>query len=345
MSPLHIGLLGAGAIARSHLDGWLELGATVSVHSRGDSAERLAAEYAALGHDVTATTLDELLARCRAVDICTPTATHKELARTAIAAGKHVVCEKPLALTVEDAQEIVAAAEAAGVRLQPAHVVRYFPAYAAMRQAVHQRELGDLAVLRFTRSSARPRWAPWLGDPAQSGGVIMDFMLHDLDIARWVAGDVVRVHALTRGTERLADAQAGHGTDAPAEVVAATVVLTHASGALTHVAGLWGLPDQPFRTTFHIAGSDGVLRHDSAAAPGFRITAQDARAAHDGIPSTPMAESPYLSQLREFAAAWDDATVTPRVAAQDGIEAVRLARAAIESSRTGHAVELKEVTR
>ncbi|GGO37606.1 Gfo/Idh/MocA family protein [Streptomyces lasiicapitis] len=333
MPPLHIGLLGAGGIARAHLPGWLELGARVSVHTQDGSAEKLSCEYAELGHDVTAVpTLDDLLADCRAVDICTPTPTHKELALAAVAAGRHVVCEKPLALTVPDAEEIAAAADAAGVRLHPAHVVRYFPAYAALRDAVVRGDLGTLAVLRFTRGGARPQWAPWFGDPAKSGGVIMDLMVHDIDIARWVAGDVVRVHARTRGSER--------ATGAPADVVTATAVLTHTSGAISHISGLWGLPDQRFRTTFRVAGADGLLRHDSTAVPGFRITAQGARNANEGIPSSPMTESPYLAELREFAASWDDGTTRPRVSARDGIEAVRIASAAVESSRTGRAVEL-----
>lgn len=332
MRPLHIGLIGAGGIARAHLPGWLELGARVSLHTVDGSAEKLAAEYA--GRGVTAVAgLDELLADCTAVDICTPTPTHRELALAAIAEGRHVICEKPLALNARDAEEIAAAAEAAGVRLHPAHVVRYFPAYAAMQQAVERGELGDLAVLRFTRGGARPQWAPWFGDPALSGGVIMDLMVHDIDIARWIAGDVVRVHAQTRGVE--------HATgDARSEVVSATAVLTHASGAISHITGLWGLPDQKFRTTFRVAGGDGLLRHDSTSVPGYRITAQGVRAANEGIPSSPMTESPYLSELREFAASWEEGGPEPRVGARDGIEAVRIAEAAVESSRTGRAVEI-----
>ncbi|MFI8874088.1 Gfo/Idh/MocA family protein [Streptomyces sp. NPDC055243] len=332
MRPLHIGLIGAGGIARAHLPGWLELGARVSVYTVDGSAEKLAAEYA--GREVAAVaSLGELLADCAAVDICTPTPTHKELALAAVAAGRHVVCEKPLALGAADAEEIAAAAEAAGVRLHPAHVVRYFPAYAAMQRAVEQGELGYLAVLRFTRGGARPQWAPWFGDPAKSGGVIMDLMVHDIDIARWIAGDVVRVHAQTRGVE-----QTTGGTEA--EVVSATAVLTHASGAISHITGLWGLPDQQFRTTFRIAGSDGLLRHDSTSVPGYRITAQGVRAANEGIPSSPMTESPYLAELREFAASWEEGGGAPRVSARDGIEAVRIAEAAVESSRTGRAVEI-----
>ncbi|MFE0174582.1 Gfo/Idh/MocA family protein [Streptomyces sp. NPDC059002] len=334
MPPLHIGLLGAGGIARAHLPGWLALGARVSVHTVDGSAEKLTAEYAGRGHDVRiADGLDDLLDTVTAVDICTPTPTHKELALAAFAAARHVVCEKPLALTAHDAEEIAAAAEAAGVRLHPAHVVRYFPAYAAMRDSVVRGDLGALAVLRFTRGGARPRWAPWFGDPAQSGGVLMDLMVHDIDIARWIAGDVVRVHARTRGVE--------HATGTPPDVVTATAVLTHASGAVSHIGGLWGLPDQQFRTTFRIAGADGLLHHDSTAVPGFRITAQGVRPANEGIPSSPLTESPYLAELREFAASWQPGGPAPRVSARDGVEAVRIAEAATESSRTGRVIEIE----
>ncbi|MGW2227171.1 Gfo/Idh/MocA family protein [Streptomyces formicae] len=334
MAPLHIGLLGAGGIARAHLPGWLALGARVSVYTVDGSAEKLTAEYAGHGHDVrTAAGLDDVLDTVEAVDICTPTPTHKELALAAVAAGRHVVCEKPLALTAHDAGEIATAADAAGVRLHPAHVVRYFPAYAAMREAVVRGDLGELAVLRFTRGGARPQWAPWFGDPAQSGGVIMDLMVHDIDIARWIAGDVVRVHARTRGAER--------ATGTPADVVTATAVLTHASGAVSQVSGLWGLPDQQFRTTFRVAGADGLLHHDSTAVPGFRITAQGVRAANEGIPSSPMTESPYLAELREFAASWAPGGPEPRVSAHDGVAAVRIAEAAVESSRTGRVIEIE----
>uniref|UniRef100_UPI0034DFC05D Gfo/Idh/MocA family protein n=1 Tax=Streptomyces flavofungini TaxID=68200 RepID=UPI0034DFC05D len=118
MPPLHIGMLGAGGIARAHLPGWLALGARVSVYTVDGSARKLAHEYAGRGHDVSAADdLAGLLTRVTAVDVCTPTPTHKELALAAVAAGRHVVCEKPLALTAHDAAEIAAAAEASGVRL------------------------------------------------------------------------------------------------------------------------------------------------------------------------------------------------------------------------------------
>ncbi|MFE6149762.1 Gfo/Idh/MocA family protein [Streptomyces sp. NPDC057889] len=331
MTRLDVGLIGAGGIARAHLPAWIELGARVTILSTDGNAEKLAAKYAESG--VTAThSLAGLLDRSSVVDICTPTFTHRQLALDAIAAGKHVICEKPLALTASEAAEMADAAEAAGVLLFPAHVVRYFPAYAAMAESVGKGAVGTPAVLRFTRSGAYPVWAPWFSDPALSGGILMDQMIHDLDFARMLAGEVVRVHARLRGRQE-------PGAK-PGDVAVGTAVLTHASGAISHVLGVWGLPDLQFRTTFRVAGPDGILEHDSTSLPGFRILAQGTRPPGEGIPGSPMTESPYLTELREFAGAVDGGPA-PRVTARDGVEAVRIAAAAAASARTGEPVELK----
>ncbi|MFD7291829.1 Gfo/Idh/MocA family protein [Streptomyces sp. NPDC059897] len=331
MPPLDVGLIGAGGIARAHLPAWTALGARVTILSTDGHAEQLAAKYAEFG--VTAVhSLSELLDRCAVVDVCTPTYTHRPLVLEAVAAGKHVVSEKPLSLDVGEAQEMADAARAAGVLLFPAHVVRYFPAYAALAGAVAAGEIGEPAVLRFTRSGCYPVWAPWFSDPALSGGILVDQMIHDLDFARLLAGDVVRVHAQVRGKQE-AGAVAG-------DVATGTAVLTHASGAVSHVLGVWGLPDLPFRTTFRIAGPGGILEHDSTAHTGFRVLAQGVRPLGEGIPGSPLTESPYLTELREFAEAVQGGP-PPRVTARDGVEAVRIACAAAESARTGAPVELK----
>ncbi|MFC4495453.1 Gfo/Idh/MocA family protein [Streptomyces ovatisporus] len=329
MPELAVGLIGAGGIARAHLPAWLELGARVTLFTPDDSGTRLAAEHPE-GQVGVARTLDELLESSEAVDVCTPTHTHREVALTALRAGRHVACEKPLALTPGDVEEMIAEADRAGVLLFPAHVVRYFPEYAAMAEAVARGAVGRPAVLRFTRTGTYPVWSPWFADPTLSGGILVDQMIHDFDFARLLAGEVVRVHAHVRGHQE-APAPAGC-------VAAATAVLTHASGAVSHVHGVWGLPDAQFRTTFRIAGRDGVLQHDSAQTKAFRVISRGGASEGEGIPATNLTESPFLTELREFAAAVAGGPA-PRVTAQDGLEAVRIAVAAAESARTGASVE------
>ncbi|GAA4429525.1 hypothetical protein GCM10023169_31980 [Georgenia halophila] len=323
-----VALIGAGGIASVHIDAWLALGADVRVYSHGD-AENLVSAH---GGGTPVTTREEAFDGADLVDITTPTYTHGEVAGAAFAAGLDVICEKPLAVTAAEAAELVDQAATAAVGFYPAHVVRFFPAYAAMRDHVAAGGVGDVAVQRFTRIGSRPV-KPWFADPHLSGGIVMDQMIHDLDFARWTAGEVVRVFARQASTPDQADRLG---------VISAQVALTHASGALSYVTGTWAAPGTAFRTTFEVAGSDGFVRHDSAEHAPLRL---DGGAAGEGrglLPGTSFDESPYLTQLRELLAAVRGEQ-TSRVSARDGLEAVRIAEAANVSLGTGDAVELATI--
>ena len=165
LADLTVGLIGAGNIAHVHVAAWKALGARVLVHSH-DGAPELASQY---GLEV-ASSLDGVLREVEFVDIVTPSPTHKEIALAAIKAGRNVICEKPLTLTAADSHEVIAAAASAGVRVYPAHVVRFFPAYKAAYDAVRAGRIGDVAVARFFRQASSPAGAGWYRDVARSGG-------------------------------------------------------------------------------------------------------------------------------------------------------------------------------
>ncbi|MER8037346.1 Gfo/Idh/MocA family protein [Streptomyces hydrogenans] len=335
MLDLHVGLLGAGVMAQTHLEAWLTLGARVSVHSDDGRHTHLAAAHAGQGVEASPS-LAHLLDHCALIDICTPTASHKEIILAAVAAGRHVVCEKPLTMSPEDAQEAADAAARAGVHLFPAHVVRYFPEYEALHRAVTGGAVGEPAILHFTRMTAYPDWSPWFGDQSQSGGILTDQMIHDFDYARSLVGDPVRVYAQVRESQ----------SDTGARIATGTAVLTHASGAISYFHGTWGQPGTAFRTTFRVAGSGGVLHHDSHETTAFRVLAHQRGPEDERIPQVALFENPYAAELRDFATAVTTGR-PPRVAAHDGVMAVRIAAAARESARTGRAVELtaQEATR
>jgi myo-inositol 2-dehydrogenase/D-chiro-inositol 1-dehydrogenase len=316
-----VGLVGAGGIAHEHLPAWLSLGADVLVHSYAGAGE-LVAQFGGRAVD----TLDELLAGCHVVDIATPTPTHAELALAALAAGRPVVCEKPLARTSAEAERVIEAFEAAGVALYPGHVVRFFGEYAAMHAAVAAGALGRIAVQRFTRTGSAPA-AAWFHDDAQSGGLLLDQSLHDLDFARWNAGEVATAYALE---------------SAAGDVRSVQVVLTHLGGALSFVHGTWARPGTRFRTTFDIAGDAGVLQHDSAEHPPLSsdlgAVAATAEGPQDGrglLPAMPY-ESPFRTELGEFLSAFRGGPA-PRVSARDGLAAIRIAEAAQRSLHSGRA--------
>ena len=146
---------------------------------------RVYPDYAALLNDVDV------------IDICTPTHLHHEMVLQAAAAGKHIICEKPLARTVTQAQEMIRVCRNAGVRLFVAHVVRFFPEYALAKAQVQAGKVGKPAVVRLSRGSYRPKKPSgnWFLDIEKSGGMMLDLMIHDFDYARWISGEVESVFA------------------------------------------------------------------------------------------------------------------------------------------------------
>ncbi|MEW1634657.1 Gfo/Idh/MocA family oxidoreductase [Streptomyces sp. NPDC093801] len=321
MRQLEVALIGAGLIARFHLDAWTAVGASVRVHSTDGRADELAREFGAKAVG----SLDEALDGADAVDICTPTDSHHAVAMAAIAAGVGVVCEKPLAATLAEAEEIVAAAARAGVPLYPTHNVRFAPAYARLHALAASGGLGTGAIGRFTVAGYHPR--AWTAEvPARSGGILTDQMLHGVDIAYWLFGDVVRVHAEYQG-DIAAPAPAG-------AVATGTAVLTHASGALSQVVCRWtATPQPPFRLTYQVTGTGGTAVHDSAwpqETTAFGV--EDPAFGHFG-------EKPFLSEIREFAQGLLGGP-EPRLGPHDALAAIRITQAAAESARTGRAVDI-----
>lgn len=317
-----VGVVGAGGIAQVHIPAWQAEGAEVVLYSPYDGVERIAEKVGARAvHD-----FGELLDTVNSVDICSPTPTHREYVLAAAAAGRHVLCEKPLALAPADAREMVEACAAAGVQLYPGHVVRYFPEYVTMRDRVAAGDIGRPAVLRFSRTGKFPSWSPWFGRDDLSGGIVTDQMIHDLDIARWVAGPVDRVYAVE---------------NAGGSVRTAMVTLTHGNGALSHVHGVWGLAETKFRTSFEVSGDKGILQFDTAADRTLRVELGGASAGGEAWPSVVTTQTPYHREIAEFLAAFRGGPV-PRVSARDGLIAVELAAAARESIQSGRAVTFAE---
>jgi predicted dehydrogenase len=271
------------------------------------------------------------------VDICSPTHLHREMVLKAAAAKKHIICEKPLARTLQQAQEIVTACHKAGVQLLVAHVVRFFPEYALAHSAVVEGQIGRPAVIRLHRGSYRPKKPAgnWFLDEEKSGGILMDLMIHDYDYARWVAGEVESVSA-RRVTELHPEAPVDYGL----------VILSHRSGALSHIAGAWAYPPPTFRTHLEIAGDRGLIEFDSDGTSPIQnliLKTGGSDAPDVALPSSPVSESPYTTQIKEFYSALAEGK-TARVNAADGMVAVQIAEAAIQSAHAGQPVKLQSVT-
>ena len=214
------------------------------------------------------------------------------------------------------------------------HVLRFFPEYAAAKKLVDAGGVGRPAAIRTARLAGFPDLGPrpnWYGDPAQSGGLVLDLILHDFDWLRWTFGPVSRVYA--------------KGLYGRAEFVGrldyALVTLRFQSGVVGHVTGSWAHPGG-FRTTLEIAGDAGMIEHDSARSAPLAafLRTSDGRGGV-AVPESPMApsEDPYRLELAAFVSALEN-NETPPVTLQDAREATRIALAALESIETGNVVPL-----
>ncbi|HEU5102623.1 MAG TPA: Gfo/Idh/MocA family oxidoreductase [Roseiflexaceae bacterium] len=322
-----VAIVGSGNIGSWHASRWQALPVELAGFYDADPARAaaLASQYGGQAF----TSLEATLAASDLIDICTPPALHASATIAAARAGKHVICEKPIARHLADARAMIEACDSAGVRLFIAHVVRFFPEFARAKAVLDSGALGRLGVVRSVRGGAPPGHSAWFSDVEQSGGVMLDVAIHDIDYMRWLCGDVVRVFA--RGL-----------TFRGLKVDHALITLRFASGAIGHIEGSWAFPAGNFRTSFELAGTEGLLTHDSDEAKPLEVQyhAGAAPASPPALGSpTPMREDPYFLEFQHALDALDSGSaflVTPH----DALEALRVALAAIVSLRTGRPVDV-----
>ena len=246
-----VSILGAGFMGSAHAANYKTLGDRVRVKTVASRTTERAARVAdVVGADVT-TDLEAAIAdpEVDAVDICLPTPLHREFAERAFAAGKHVFLEKPIALTAEDADAIVAAAERSGKILMVGLVLRFWPEYVELQRLVSAGELGRPRAVSAVRLSPPADWNDWMADRAQSGGTPVDLMIHDLDQMNWLLGTPQSVYA--------SEPTPGH--------VHAVVEYDGASGV---AEGSMAMPrSYPFSSNIRVLCEGGVAEYAFSAAP------------------------------------------------------------------------------
>jgi UDP-N-acetylglucosamine 3-dehydrogenase len=320
---VRIGLVGAGFMGGVHLNAYANIPGVEVVGVADARMERSKAGAERVGARPYSS-YDELVAAedVDVVDICLPTAFHKDLALRAAGEGRHVILEKPIARTLEDAQEILDAFSGDGPRLFVGHVVRFFPEYVGIKDKIEAGDLGTAGVVRTSRRSPFLRgWNDWYADWRASGGVLLDLVIHDFDFLRWALGEVERAYArgvLGREYNRLDYA---------------LTTLRFEGGAIAHVEGHWGYPG-PFNYSIEVAGSRGLLTADSTEPATLELIGGQA----DG-PDLAAGTSPYERELAHFVhciASGGEPIVKPG----DAYEALRISLAATESVLTGEPMTL-----
>lgn len=211
---IKVGLIGAGFIGRNHFNQYDKLKDKAKVVAICDLEEdRRTGDWSKVGGNVAdtrgtkrdiggATPLEdwhELVAdpRVDLVDVCVPTYLHAEMAVAALRAGKHVLCEKPMALTVEDCDRMLEAAASAKGSFMIAQCLRFWPECVYLKGVIADKRFGELKALNLRRQASTPDYSlhNWILDPKLSGGAILDLHVHDVDLALWLLGKPASVVA------------------------------------------------------------------------------------------------------------------------------------------------------
>lgn len=202
--------------------------------------------------------LSELLAdpKIDVVDICLPPAQHAAAAVAAFRAGKHVFCEKPIAMTTHEADRMVAAAERSGKQLLVGHVLPYFPEYAFAYKTIRSGKYGRVLGGRFKRIISDPTWLKDFYNPRTVGGPVVDLHIHDAHFIRLVCGMPTAVSS--RGRVR----------GEVVEFVETQFIYTDGGPLVSAVSGVIAQQGRPFTHAYEIYLEKATLLFDFAVLGG-----------------------------------------------------------------------------
>ena len=204
---MRVAVLGLGFMGSTHVKAWRQVPDARLVAVMSSDDRKLAGDLTSVQGNLGTsgervdfsdlrkyTSIEAALAdpQIDAIDVCLPTDLHAAAAIAALRAGKHVLVEKPLALSRADAQSVFDESKRCGRILMAGHVLRFIPAYADLRGRLPKSSPVQSAV--FRRDCAAPAWGGWLTDPARSGGGVFDLLIHDADfcISLWGMPESVR---------------------------------------------------------------------------------------------------------------------------------------------------------
>jgi predicted dehydrogenase len=177
-----------------------------------------------------------------AVDICLPTYLHKTVAIGALERGKHVLCEKPMALAPSDCDQILEAVSKSGRTFMVGQVLRFMFPYRYAASFVASTCHGSVKTCTMKRKTGYPQWSEWLSKESSSGGAILDLLSHDIDQALKLFGQPNTVIAVRDG-----------------EIDTMLGTLRYSDGLEVHIEGGWYTPELPFSAGFEITGKGAAL--------------------------------------------------------------------------------------
>ncbi len=330
-----VALVGCGGIGHAHLERWRKI-ETAQVRWAIDVDEgraRQTAEKYGIPH--VATQLEQALQdpEVDVVDVCLPTFLHADAVETAARAGRHILCEKPMAMSLEQADRMIAASRRHGVKLQIALCRRFDNYWLTFKEIVQSGRLGRPVVWRSVTAGPGPA-AAWFFGAETGGGPLLDGAIHNIDFAYYMFGPAVEVVAMGRSL------QEEH--TAPDTALAG---IRFASGDQLHLMWSWGLPKGTSGGGVHdVLGPRGVMQFDDGnywsrqtTEGAFKLLLEGGERSEVRYVKNDM----YLDEMLALLKAIDeggDPPVTGEVA-RPGLE---IGLAVLEAMRTGGVVRLRQ---
>jgi UDP-N-acetylglucosamine 3-dehydrogenase len=316
LKTVGIAVIGVGAWGKNHARVFSELNQAHLIAIADRDVER-AKQFAAKFNTDYCGNIDEILARddVDAVTICTPTVTHADLALQAIEAGKHILIEKPMTDTVQQAQRIIDAAKAAKTRIMVGFVERFNPAVQTAANVLDSGNLGELVL-----GSAR-RLGPFVPGRVADIGIIKDMAIHDIDIARFlVKQEATSVYAIAGSLHHKYEDHTN-------------IVIRFNDKPTFFIEGNWLTPHK--LRILNITGSEGVLSLDY-------ISQEITLGTNNwNQKSTAKWDEPLKLELVHFVQCVAEKQ-QPMTTGQDGLEALRIAEAALDSAKQNRIIYLEE---
>ncbi|MDH3584072.1 MAG: Gfo/Idh/MocA family oxidoreductase [Phycisphaerae bacterium] len=329
-----MGLIGLGFMGKMHLSAYTQLAGAEVVAVADKDPKRAGGDLAGgwsnleggaeqldMSRIFGTTDFSQVLERddVDMVDICVPTPFHEALVLDALSAGKHVLCEKPLALSSEAAARMAQAADAATGFFMPAMCIRFWPGWNWLKQAVDGGKYGKLLGLRVTRTGGIP--GGWFSDGTRSGGAILDLHIHDTDFVYHLLGSPEAV--FSRGfscysgrTDRIVTQYLyPEASDAPSVVAA---------------EGAWLEEGHPFAMRYLASFERATAEYESSAQEPLKLTA-DKNTEAVAIESA----DGYVGEIRYFVECIEAGRPPQVVTAADAVQGLRIAEAEQRSVESG----------
>lgn len=339
------GVIGSGGIARRRtIPEGIVPGSNAALTAVYDVNAAVNAEVAEEFGAAAVASLDDLLrSEVDAIYIASPVNVHFDQVVACAAAGKHVLCEKPLGMVPSEAEEMIAICKGEGVQLGCAFMMRFLSQHQAALKLVQDGALGQPTYARAQLSCWYPPMdGAWRQDPALGGGgSLIDMGGHCIDLLEMFFGDVKQVSCFANQT-----------VHSYASEDSAVAMLCFENGAIATVDTFFCIPDNSSKNALELYGSKGSIIAKGTLGQGEagemtafleddagEYNAQQARDAGEGLVIAPTPVNMYRAEVEAFSQALIDGTA-PVVGPEAGLRSQKVLTACYESAKTGKTIEI-----